>query len=382
METKKKSSLATWKLALVGAGTSIGIAVVGLGVWYLSTKVLPDISSSSGSKKPSDGLFRITDSAGKYGFIDKTGKVVISPQFDSVGYFHEGLAQMRMNNTIGYIDKEGKIAINPQFDQVNNFSEGVAFVKIGSKWGVIDKEGKVAINPQFDFGFQFSEGLAAVQIGKKWGYIDKKGQLIIQPTFDRAGLFEDGLAEFKSEKDSKLGYIDKKGKVVIQAKLFDQGFNFSEGLATVKLGDKWGYINKKGVAEMSGDKFRFDTPSSRNSDYLSMSTYSQGEGAFSEGLAAVTEKGKKVYINKNGQIVIGFQIDNHSKFSEGLAHITIGDKCGYIDKVGKIVINPQFKTCGPFSQDLAPVSTSDLTGYIDKSGKYVWQRGTSGSNGG
>jgi WG containing repeat len=380
METKKKSSLATWKLALVGAGTSIGIAVVGLGIWYLSTKILPDISSSSGSKKPTDGLFRITDSAGKYGFIDKTGKVVISPQFDSVGQFHEGLAQIRMNNIIGYIDKEGRIAINPQFDQVKDFSEGVAFAKIGSKWGLIDKEGKVVINPQFDSGLPFSEGLAAVQVGKKWGYIDKKGQLIIQPTFDIVGKFEDGLAGFRSEKDSKLGYIDKKGTVVIQAKLFDQGFNFSEGLATVKLGDKWGYINKKGVAEMSGDKFRFDTPSVSNSDYLL--TYSHGEGDFSEGLAAVTEKGKKVYINKNGQIVIGFQIDAHSRFSEGLAHITIGDKCGYIDKVGKIVINPQFKTCQPFSQDLARVSTSDLIGYIDKSGKYVWQRGTSGSNGG
>ena len=31
----------------------------------------------------------------KYGFIDKSGKVVIEPQFDGVSDFSEGLAKVR-----------------------------------------------------------------------------------------------------------------------------------------------------------------------------------------------------------------------------------------------------------------------------------------------
>ena len=46
------------------------------------------------------------------------------------------------NDKCGYIDKTGKIAINPQFDDAWDFSEGLAPVKTGDKYGYIDKTGK------------------------------------------------------------------------------------------------------------------------------------------------------------------------------------------------------------------------------------------------
>ena len=36
--------------------------------------------------------------AKKYGFIDKSGKVVIEPQFDEVGYFREGFAYVAIES--------------------------------------------------------------------------------------------------------------------------------------------------------------------------------------------------------------------------------------------------------------------------------------------
>lgn len=75
----------------------------------------------------------------------------------------------------GYIDKTGKFVINPQFDGAGDFSEGLARVCIGGsyppccggKWGYIDRTGKILINPQFDYAEDFSEGLAVVDIGAK-----------------------------------------------------------------------------------------------------------------------------------------------------------------------------------------------------------------------
>ena len=49
----------------------------------------------------------------------------------------------------GFIDKTGKIIITPQFDRISLFSEGLACVKIGNKWGYVDKTGKIIITPQF-----------------------------------------------------------------------------------------------------------------------------------------------------------------------------------------------------------------------------------------
>src|SRR4051812_24158111 len=59
---------------------------------------------------------------GKLGFIDKTGKVVITPQFDSTVRedgicFSEGLAAVLVGDKWGYIDKTGKFVIPPKFKQ-------------------------------------------------------------------------------------------------------------------------------------------------------------------------------------------------------------------------------------------------------------------------
>jgi hypothetical protein len=51
----------------------------------------------------------------KWGYIDKTGAMVIAPAFDDAAAFSDGLAQVRGNTTIGYIDKTGKrVLVFPQ----------------------------------------------------------------------------------------------------------------------------------------------------------------------------------------------------------------------------------------------------------------------------
>src|SRR6266487_5304008 len=62
-----------------------------------------------------------------WGYIDRTGKMVIQQQFVTAGDFSEGLAQVRRDDREqkwGFIDKTGKIVIAVQFDWVGNFSEG------------------------------------------------------------------------------------------------------------------------------------------------------------------------------------------------------------------------------------------------------------------
>ncbi|EDJ0203504.1 WG repeat-containing protein, partial [Campylobacter coli] len=41
------------------------------------------------------------------------------------------------------------------------------------------------------------------------------------------------------------GFIDKSGKIVIEP-IFDDIWDFREGLAGVKLNGKWGFIDKSG----------------------------------------------------------------------------------------------------------------------------------------
>jgi hypothetical protein len=192
--------------------------------------------------------------------VDRTGKFITEPQTpdrisplqpDYKDNFHEGLAKVKIDNKYGFKDKEGNIVIPPRFDYGHDFSDGVAWVHEGGKWNIVDKEGKITVLPQVKYDFQlhdFSEGLAPVKAGKKWGFIDKQGQFVIPPQYYDARSFAAGLARVCVEGKwgyGKWGYIDKTGKMVVPAQ-YDHALRFSEGLAGVLIDGKYGFIDRTG----------------------------------------------------------------------------------------------------------------------------------------
>ena len=60
-----------------------------------------------------------------------------------------------VNGRYGYIDHSGKLAVTPQFDAAGEFSQNLAPVSMGGKWGYVDRAGKLAITPQFDLADPF-----------------------------------------------------------------------------------------------------------------------------------------------------------------------------------------------------------------------------------
>src|SRR3989339_372347 len=173
----------------------------------------------------------------KWGYIDKTGRIIIPFKFDSAGIFSEGLVSVEQNDKVGFIDKAGRQVIPPRYDNAQPFSEGLASVMIKSQYGYIDRSGKMVIPPQFEDAGPFSEGLALISFnGKQWNYINKSGKIVINgEAFVMARGFSEGMAAAMGENE-KYGFIDKTGKFVIQPQFHRVG-DFSEGLAAVQPGD-------------------------------------------------------------------------------------------------------------------------------------------------
>ena len=56
-------------------------------------------------------------------------------------------------------------------------------------------------------------GLFPIVQDKKWGYINNKGEIKINPQFDNGGEFSEGLAAVVI--GGNVGYIDETGKITI-----------------------------------------------------------------------------------------------------------------------------------------------------------------------
>ena len=89
-------------------------------------------------------LVRDVGSNGLWGYIEKPSRELkISYKFSEAKQFSEGLAAVQEGLVYkwGFIDKTGKIVIPYKYERVRNFSEGVAVVRLHNKWGAIDTKG-------------------------------------------------------------------------------------------------------------------------------------------------------------------------------------------------------------------------------------------------
>lgn len=213
---------------------------------------------------------------GKWGFVDKTGELVIPAVYTAVGHFTNGLAPVYVggwecgctglhDGAWGYINREGKMVVEPQFRQAGNFSEGLAVVTYdGQRYAWIDENGKFAIELRpLSFAASFREGVARIRGTRGgtpgWndsGYITKAGEVFAHSSFPACGSeLSEGLFQARGpttrdgptgrELPPLHGYCDRQGNWIIKPQ-FTHSQPFRGGLAGVQKEGKMLYINKRG----------------------------------------------------------------------------------------------------------------------------------------
>lgn len=105
----------------------------------------------------------------KWGFIDKTGKVVIEAKFQYCECFHDGLCKIsNEDGRFGFINKSGDTVIDCQFKYVTDFSNGHAIFQDDKTklLGLINKEGNIVIEPEYVYLSEVVNGKSTIQIQK------------------------------------------------------------------------------------------------------------------------------------------------------------------------------------------------------------------------
>lgn len=97
----------------------------------------------------------------------------------------------------------------------------------------------------------------------------------------------------------------------------------------------------------------------------------------SGGLVAFKLNNKWGACDKDGKVVLPARFDAGFEFHEGLAGVSEGGKRGFIDKEGKWVIEPKLDLdyTWDFIGEVCPVSVGGKRAVIDKKGDFVWKPG-------
>ncbi|BDG01022.1 WG repeat-containing protein [Anaeromyxobacter oryzae] len=342
--------------------------------------ILAALTVSAGPDR-SGPLFPVRQ-GGKWGFIDRTGEVVIAPRFDAADRFSDGLAAVRKCAQLGYADGRGEVVLVPAFEPVEpglhrRFSDGLAAVKTNGRIGFMDRAGKLAIAPRYLRVEDFSEGLALACSEAGCGFLRKDGTYFGSDMYMGGTSFRNGFASIWLAMGMNLKRtVFVTGELKVLPGEYEGSGDYAEGLAPVRHRDAWGYVDAAGTPVIAN---RFAEA-----------------GSFSEGLAPVTvqETRRCGYVDRTGKLAIPPRFASCRPFSGGLARVdlaenpaTDAEQVAFVNHAGDVVIRgdaarPPFTAADDFADGLAavgaggpPAFADDVValGYIDTSGRYVWR---------
>jgi hypothetical protein len=128
----------------------------------------------------------------KYGYISPfTGDLIVPFEYTDTRKPTAGLFWVKKDGKWGCIDKTGKVKIPFLYDEATGFTgEDRSAVAINGKFGHIDKSGKIRTPLKYDFASYYNHGISMIRLDDKYGYIDTTGKFITEPIYDDALPFD------------------------------------------------------------------------------------------------------------------------------------------------------------------------------------------------
>jgi hypothetical protein len=300
------------------------------------------------------------------GFVDTNGRV-IPPDWEDTSYFSGGRAAVRRNGKWGFIDKTGNIVIDLEWDRAGPFSEGLAPVAKDGWCGFIDLAGKLVVPLEWKQVSFFSGGMAAVSRNRKSGFINSTGTVTVPVEWDLLDVRE-LVGELPcGDGDFARAWwaLERADRMVDFARGRRHDPQFHNGSAPIKMRGSRGFFDRTGVTYVTDPCGALLT----TNDRVDVPPNNESSLYFPFGLAAVRKGNKWGFVEQRGKTIIPLVWDDVDAFSEDLAGVSKDGHWGFVDASGKVAIDVDLDNVKPFSNGLAPAKKGGKWGYVDKDGK-------------
>jgi hypothetical protein len=295
--------------------------------------------------------------------VEKDGsEYYIAIKFNEEGTekFAEATKRLAENQEILYVYLDDEILMSPTVQ--NAITNGEAMIVRGD--GGYTKEEAEELVDTINYGRKVSEAVTQSKADKTTSddnetlpFMTTKYTFteLIPPKYDEIQDFKDGLAKVRL--GDKYGFIDENGIEITSIK-YDEIQNFYEGLASVRVGDKWGFIDESCKEAIP---LKYD-----------------GVGSFSDGLCFVRINNNEFFIDNKGIEAIKLtDFSTYYPFSEGYATIIKSSddfstiKYGIIDKKGDIVFPCNFDYISYYEDGNFIISYNNTAEQFKSTGIYT-----------
>ncbi len=236
-------------------------------------------------------------------------------------------------------------------------------VCVDGEFGYVDASGDIAIPLEYHFAGKFSDGFAAIwRKGENTLHvIDTEGRIRGSvANVNSYSRFSEELLSFFTYKDGELGskgYIDTQARMVIPP-TFLSAFDFIGGVASVKLNDKYGVIDRQGKWVIR-PRFNYMRPFGKGED-----------------VTAFEEDGLWGLVDRAGKTVIEPRYHDAKRTCRGLTPVCVEieseDFYGLVDNRGEWVVPPKYEACGDeIYEETFAVAVDEKWGVIDLDGNWV-----------
>ena len=352
------------------------------------------LCSFTGLTQPKYFIF---EEKGKLGLVDLQGKTVLAPTFNSIEEKQPYFFACSKTKGCSVYNGNLQLVLKGGYNSIELGCEGQFIVKKDGKYGVVSEKGAVILPLKYS-NINSNKNGYTVKLNEKAGLFNSEGKEIIPISYHwvYTGKIDDNIPIVAELNDNNAGYINTKNEWVIPP-TYQYAFAFRQGVARVKKGRNYMYINLKGepviqdfdnyviqdfdnyVIEPSDNTYIvgvrkeckymvYDLNGNLLDTYDGFINNWSGNAIF-----GVKKGGKWGYIDGYGKVIVPFEYEEVNNFSEGLASVRKDGKWGYINPKNEIVIPIEFtnKEVGFFKNGGAEYYTDRGAGLINLKGEII-----------
>lgn len=315
----------------------------------------------------------------KYGLINtQTGKELTPIHFDDMHIFEQNRMPVKLNGHAGYIDSTGKMVISPKYGNVYSFNDKYAVVgNHGTasddtyRMGVVDLAGKEILPPIYREITIVDDKIYVTDENRHDKVMDLDGNILFNLEYPYSSAFYHDYAIVHLLKDM-VGYIDITGKEIITPQYID-------AKTPMKIGDDVLFI----VAKRTGDGIYYGVVDKDNKTRLDFNYKNVVILEYSKTVLVLDKNHKMQLLDTNFKPLTPAIYDDFTYPIGDLIVYQKNHKYGFMNLQGKHVSEAIFDEIKPIITDRYDLASANKThhgytvrignnwGFYDKDGKEL-----------